>query len=103
MFFCVCFNLPKFFEVRARDDGDGVELTALRLDPAYNIYYVVWAKLVLIEFVPYAAIFLLNCRIILNMSRAASLERRQTKRELDVSAISRFTPTMGHVIAFSAS
>ena len=41
-----------------------VRPTALRQDPAYVEYYMFWAKLILLELVPYFTIFALNAVIV---------------------------------------
>ena len=53
-----------------------VTMTKLRKDPAYIEYYMFWAKLILLELIPYIVIFTLNAVII---SRILDSRRFRTK------------------------
>jgi len=80
-FFAVLFNIPKFFESKVSYDGDGnifVDITELRTNHLYIIYYHNWLRLMIIGILPFAAISFLNFKIYMVVRR-----RRNGRRNKD--------------------
>ncbi len=76
MAFTVCFNLPRFFELRYSHQEEDVIMTEFRKDPNYVTYYIFWAKFVLVEMIPYVTIIVLNSSIMYKIYKSSSFQKK---------------------------
>ena len=60
-----------------------VRPTALRQDPAYVEYYMFWAKLILLELIPYFTILALNAVIVAKIFDSKRFRMRAAKQSMD--------------------
>ena len=61
------YNIPRFFELEKLHLGNGqIEVVAsdLRKNPAYNQYYMLWSKLLLLDIFPFLTLVTLNILIL---------------------------------------
>jgi hypothetical protein len=69
----VLFNIPKFFEAEISFDGSQlnsteiqlptIDITSLRKNPDYAIYYHNWARLAVLGIVPFVMLVYFNTKI----------------------------------------
>jgi len=93
--FAVVYNLPKYFELQiVYDPKLRYTSTALREDKIYATLYVFWSKFILIEFIPYSIILIMNIFIIIKITKSIRFRRRfqrgqsqSTNEDEDIEAL----------------
>ena len=68
----VCFNIPKCLETTVLDTEDGdvyIDVTELRVSPAYIKWYIHWATLLVLGVFPFLVIISLGCRVLLTVRK----------------------------------
>jgi len=91
--FAVVYNLPKYFELQiVYDPKLRYTSTALREDKIYATLYVFWSKFILIEFIPYSTILVMNIFIIIKITKSIRFRRRfqrgqSTNEDEDIEAL----------------
>lgn len=73
------YNLPKFFELETYvfsfTNETAIRQTTLRLHPVYEQYYTFWSKMVVMEFVPYTTLIVLNAVIVWKIAKSRNFRR----------------------------
>ncbi|XP_071746298.1 FMRFamide receptor-like [Lepeophtheirus salmonis] len=76
--FSILFNIPKFYELRTeyvynnetKTHDAYIQPSDLRNNIYYSTYYIFWSKFLLIEFIPYIILIVLNTSIMKTTHRA---------------------------------
>ena len=70
--------------------------TALREDKIYATLYVFWSKFILIEFIPYSTILVMNIFIIIKITKSIRFRRRFQRGQSNEVYI------LGHKLSYEA-
>ena len=68
------FHPLQFFEFEViawdYDNSSVIQQTQLRRDSAYEYYYTFWSKMIVLEFVPYTTLIVLNTVIVWKIAKS---------------------------------
>ena len=88
----IIFNLPKFFESRVvlmeKSDGSMVseiDVTELRKNPTYAIYYNCWARIIITGLIPIVLLIYFNYKVYKDVT--VSFSKKFVKEKRDPNAI----------------